>query len=147
MQITLLIHFFYSCSDIIARSGLKDSGDPLQSHISCECFMDWIISQHYTKKILFHKGRFVTYLNIGWFFFFQSSVISSVLNCLRKSTLFMLLPSFLNQIELMLRDFHYDNGKSLLFSLVLGRWRLGSRLYFHFAILLQSNNNNKAIII
>lgn len=59
----------------------------------------------------------------------------------------MLLLSFLNQIELVLRDLHYNNGKSLLFSLVLGRWRLGSRLYFHFAILLQSNNNNEAIII
>lgn len=77
----------------------------------------------------------------------KTSVISSVLSCSRKSALFMFLSSFLNQIKLVLRDFHCVNGESIPFSLVLGRWRLESRLYFHFAVLLQSNNNNKAIII
>lgn len=91
---------------------------------------------HFTKA-----GLLSTWILVS-FFGFWNSVISTVLNCLRKSTPFMFLPSFLNQIELVLGDFHC-NSKSLLFSLVLGKWRLGSRIYFHFTILLQANNNTK----
>lgn len=137
--------FFYSRNNIIVRSGFKDSRDLLQFYIPCKCFIDGIISHCYTKKkIPFHKGRFVIYLNIGELPLFLWSVINIVLDYLRKSTPFMFLPSFLNQMELILRDFPCNN-KSLLFRLVLEKWRLsGSRIYFHFTTLLQaSNNKNK----
>lgn len=112
-------------------------------------FYGWNCSSVLFKENLSPQRR-VGYLFEYWLAFSsfpKTSVISSVLNCLRKSTLFMFLSSFLNQIKLVLRDFHCVDGESIPFSLVLGRGRLESRLYFHFAVLLQSNKNNEAIII
>lgn len=118
---------------------------------SCLLYMSygWNYSSVLYKENLISQRRVCCLLEY-WLAFSsvpKTSVISSVLSCSRKSALFMFLSSFLNQIKLVLRDFHCVNGESIPFSLVLGRWRLESRLYFHFAVLLQSNNNNKAIII
>lgn len=122
------------------RFGFKDSRDLLQFHISCKYFVDGIISHCYTKKIPFHKGGFVIYLNIGKLSLFLWSVLSIVL---KEINLIHVLTSFLKQMELVLRDFHCNN-KSLLFILVPENWRLsGSRIYFHFTTLLQASNSNK----